>query len=74
MKQSFGVNELGLADLPIKISNVRLAWVLHTLLGLRFSFPHGKKTPDSSDKKDYRSWRFYRHRQDKLKPVSAVEI
>jgi hypothetical protein len=71
MKQAFGVNEWNFADLPTKISNVRLAWIFHTLLG--GLVPQRPETTDREPRNNFRSWRFYRHRPYKIRPAAPIE-
>jgi hypothetical protein len=70
MKQSFGVNEWNLADIPTKISNVRLALIFHDFVGdFKYGFPSAWNLSGEMVKKNYRTWRFYRHRQFKLRSM-----
>lgn len=60
MRQSFGINEWGLADLPPKVSNIRLAWIVHAFIGRLF--PQRSEGPSRNlYKKSLRSWRTCRH-------------
>ncbi|KOY85982.1 phosphate ABC transporter substrate-binding protein [bacterium 336/3] len=61
LKKAFGVNEWGLVDYPIKISNVKVSRVLYgNDMGCSRCFPHGYETTNSTIGKRQRNWKKFR--------------
>ncbi|WP_291723758.1 hypothetical protein [Bernardetia sp.] len=66
LKKAFGINEFGMIDYPIKISNVRISRILNgNTRGCSFCFPHGYETNNSKYGKYQRCWKKYRKTQFK---------
>ncbi len=66
---AFGKNEAGLADVPSKISGVRIARLFHgEVMGCSRCFPHGYETHNSTISKQQRSWKQYRKFRWKVSP------
>ncbi len=64
LESCFGRSEHGWADLPVKISNVRIARILHgNESGCSFCFPHGFETTNGTVLKNRRSWKAHRKTQ-----------
>ena len=67
--KAFGKNEIGLADIPRKVSGVTISRiVIGEESGCSRCFPHGYETVNASCTKWQRSWKKYRKRQ--WKPMS----
>jgi len=67
--KSFGVNEYGLVDLPIKISGTTISRLLiGEWMGCEYCFPHGIEVINSRWNKQQRNWKGYRKTQ--WKPLS----
>ena len=62
LKSAFGTNRYGLADLPSKVSNVKVARIKHTedRGGCSFCFPHGPETTNATSSKKRRNWKNHR--------------
>ncbi len=61
---AFGLNEFGLIDFPVKISNVRVSRILHgDERGCGYCFPHGWETSNSTIANGQRSWKRFRKNQ-----------
>ena len=61
LKKAFGVNEYGLADLPNKISGVKISRLINgQFMGCSYCFPHGLETINRKSKKLQRNWKKYR--------------
>ena len=62
MKKAFGINELGFADFPTKISNVQVSRIFYgEKLGCSRCFPHGRETINSTMFHNrQRSWKKFR--------------
>jgi len=67
LRQVFSTNTQGIADMPEKISGVRVARILHTdeRGGCSFCFPHGPETTNAAQKNKRRSWK--NHRKNRWK-------
>lgn len=64
LKKAFGVNEAGLADLPVKISGTQITRILRGHeQGCTECFPHGRETINSHWHNYQRSWKKQRRRQ-----------
>ena len=72
VKKVLGQTPEGLPDIPQKISNVKLARIVHgEERGCSRCFPHGVETDNSTVRKHRRSWKH--HRQTKYRPKKAEE-
>ncbi|MBL0741432.1 hypothetical protein [Chryseolinea lacunae] len=61
MRDAFGVNEFGLVDLPIKISNVRVARIAYgDERGCSYCFPHGCETSNAKIDNCQKNWKRFR--------------
>jgi len=61
LKKAFGVNEWGVIDYPIKISNVKVARVFYgEKTGCSRCFPHGYETINSTINNRQRNWKKFR--------------
>ncbi|MBN1489897.1 MAG: phosphate ABC transporter substrate-binding protein [Phycisphaerae bacterium] len=70
LRKAFGRDENGFIDIPLTISNVTVARLIHgNEMGCSRCFPHGQETHNSSDKKARRSWKRFRRTQHKPKDV-----
>jgi hypothetical protein len=70
VKKVLGQTPEGLPDIPQKISNVKLARIVHSKEhGCSRCFPHGIETDNSTARKHRRSWKYYR--QTKYRPTKA---
>jgi hypothetical protein len=68
LRQAFGINEYGLIDFPMKISNVQVSRILYgDNLGCSWCFPHGIEAINSKEIKFQRNWKKYRKTQWKTK-------
>lgn len=68
LKIAFGSNEYGLADLPSKISGVKISrLVVGESMGCSRCFPHGYETVNRKGRKFQRNWKKYRKTQWKVK-------
>jgi len=66
--KAFGKNEYGFADLPEKISGVRISRIfIGEEMGCSFCFPHGFETINNRWDKVQRSWKSHRKTQYKGK-------
>lgn len=61
MRAAFGKNEIGQADLPVKISNVQIArLIIGDKSGCSRCFPHGFEVSNSTISNNQRNWKRYR--------------
>ena len=73
LQKAFGVLTVAfsgvLADLPRKVSNVRIARLVffRTRGGCTYCFPHGPETTNSTRKKNRRSWKHHRESQYRVR-------
>ncbi len=66
LRKTFGINEFGMIDYPIKISNVKVSRVLNGInRGCPYCFPHGFETNNAKHCKYQRCWKKYRKTQYK---------
>lgn len=64
----FGFTEEGVVDLPIRVSNVKIARIFAVRQGeCSRCFPHGFETSNATISKNWRSWKYYREHQYRLK-------
>ena len=64
LAKAFGVSDEGFPDLPARMSNVRMARLIHgEARGCSFCFPHGHEVSNSKWMKDLRCWKRYRGTQ-----------
>jgi hypothetical protein len=62
--KAYGLNEYGLADLPVKVSGVTISRiVVGEETGCSFCFPHGYETINSHISNRQRSWKKQRRQQ-----------
>lgn len=70
IKQMLGSTEEGFPDTPQKMSNVKLARLVHgDERGCSRCFPHGPETSNNRWTKQSRSWK--QHRQTRYRPRQA---
>lgn len=69
MQKAFGINEFGLIDCPVKISNVQISRIVYgNARGCSWCFPHGWETNNSTlFVNNQRSWK--RFRKTRWKPL-----
>jgi hypothetical protein len=62
MQKAFGVNEFGLVDFPVKISNIRISRIIYgNERGCSWCFPHGWETDNSTMFiNSQRNWKCFR--------------
>ena len=61
MRKAFGINEFGLVDFPVKISNVRVSRIIYgNERGCSWCFPHGWETNNSTIVNRQRNWKRFR--------------
>lgn len=66
LRKAFGINEFEMIDYPVKISNVKVARILHgENRGCSYCFPHGFETNNAKYLKYQRNWKKYRKNQYK---------
>ena len=64
LRKAYGVNEAGLADLPLKISGTQISRVIiGEESGCSYCFPHGYETINSHLANFQRCWKRYRSQQ-----------
>ncbi len=65
LKKAFGVDEYGFAQLPKKISNVKISRFnnYEKMGGCPFCFPHGVECVNSTARKKFKSWKYLRKHQ-----------
>jgi len=62
--KAYGLNEYGLADLPVKVSGITISRiVLGEETGCSICFPHGYETINSHINNQQRSWKKQRRQQ-----------
>ncbi len=63
----YGIDEYGFAALPEKVSNVRIARIIHAedRGGCTICFPHGFETTNATIRKNKKSWKCKRSKQYK---------
>jgi hypothetical protein len=60
LQKAFGMNASKVILLPVKISNIKVARILHCKRECRYCFPHGYETSNSTIKNRQRSWKKFR--------------
>ncbi len=67
--KAFGIDENGFANIPKKLSNVKIARLLHfdDVGGCPYCFPHGVDTFNCTRYKYQRSWKKHRNTQCRLR-------
>lgn len=66
VKKAFGIDDLGIIDIPIKFSNVKISRMhnVEKVGGCTYCFPHGIEcTNATEDKRHNRNWKRYRKTQ-----------
>ncbi|MFK7969228.1 MAG: phosphate ABC transporter substrate-binding protein [Bacteroidia bacterium] len=65
--KAFGENEHGMADFPVKISNIQVSRMeFGNRMGCSYCFPHGYETVNATVSKNTRNWK--NHRKNQYKP------
>jgi hypothetical protein len=73
MQKAFGINELGLVDFPVKISNIQVSRIVYgNDRGCSWCFPHGFETNNSTISNRQRSWKCFR--RTRWKAASEFDI
>lgn len=68
MQKAFGINEFGLVDFPVKISNVQVSRIVYgNERGCSRCFPHGWETDNSTFANRQRNWKSFR--KTRWKPI-----
>lgn len=61
LKDAFGLNELGMIDVPVKMSGIGFSRILYgEFMGCSRCFPHGYETINAKHNKYQRNWKKYR--------------
>lgn len=72
-RKSFGIDETGLINFPVKISNVQISRIIHgNLSGCSWCFPHGWETDNSTVFNRQRNWKRFRKTRWKSKRRGLV--
>ncbi|MCJ7934816.1 MAG: phosphate ABC transporter substrate-binding protein [Chryseobacterium sp.] len=62
LRQTFGLNEYGGIDFPVKMSGIKISRILYgNELGCSYCFPHGFEVSNAKNKKFQRNWKKYRN-------------
>ena len=65
MQRMFGIDELGIIDVPRKFSNIRISRIQNFIErgGCPFCFPHGDETSNSKYGNLQKNWKKFRRTQ-----------
>jgi hypothetical protein len=64
MQKAFGINEFGLVDFPVEISNVQVSRIVYgNERGCSWCFPHGWETDNSTVSNRQRNWKRFRKKR-----------
>jgi hypothetical protein len=60
LKKAFGLNELGIVNIPKKFSNVQFSRLIYCKKECSYCFPHGWETSNSTLNNNQRNWKKFR--------------